>query len=302
MDYTKYIPNALQGKRLDVALATLFPQFSRSRLQQFIQQGRVLLNQQVMVNQRYKINANDFLLLNTDHLSDETHHLPQNIALNIVFEDDFILVIDKPAGLTVHPGNGQKDGTLLNALLFYNADLAKIPRAGIVHRLDKNTSGLMVVAKNLQAQNHLVAQLQNRTVKRHYWAIIHGQLKKNLKIDAPIGRHPKQRTKMAVVPEHLGGKQAMTHVQVLKNFQQHTLVLCQLQTGRTHQIRVHMAHLGHSLVGDNVYEPKNQRTIDFPRQALHAVHLALIHPHTKSELFWQSPLPEDFQKLLTFDL
>ncbi len=298
MNYTKYINKALHGKRLDIALALLFPEFSRSRLQVFIEEGRVLVDEKPAFNQRQKVIEGNPVFLNLHDLPLETEDLPQNIPLNIVFEDDFILVIDKPAGLTVHPGNGQKDQTLLNALLFYNEKLSHIPRAGIVHRLDKDTTGLMVVAKTLEAQNQLVKQLQNKTVKRHYYALIHGELKKNLEINAPIGRHPKQRTKMAIVEEEFGGKPAFTRVEILKKFQKTTLVLCKLETGRTHQIRVHLSSLGFALVGDKTYGKKNQLTVDFPRQALHAFRLGLTHPVLNQELFWEIPLPEDFQHLI----
>lgn len=293
-NYTKNTPDVLHGKRLDAALAVLFPEFSRARLQSFIADARVFLNNEVVLNQRQKIATGDSVFLNVDDLPTETIDAPENIPLNIIFEDEEILVINKPAGLTVHPGNGQKTGTLLNALLFYNDNLAKIPRAGIVHRLDKDTSGLMVVAKTLNAQNDLVKQLKAKTVKRHYWAIIHGQLTKNLKINAPIGRHPRIRTKMAVVEN---GKPAVTEIFILKKFAKTTLVECHLETGRTHQIRVHLANCGYPLVGDPVYGKKNS-AIQFPRQALHAKRLGLIHPQTKNELFWDSELSSDFTNLL----
>ena len=293
-NYTKNTPDVLHGKRLDAALAVLFPEFSRARLQSFIADSRVFLNNEVVLNQRQKIATGDSVFLNVENLPTETIDAPENIPLNIVFEDDEILIINKPAGLTVHPGNGQKTGTLLNALLFYNDNLAKIPRAGIVHRLDKDTSGLMVVAKTLNAQNDLVKQLKAKTVKRHYWAIIHGQLPKNLKINAPIGRHPRIRTKMAVVEN---GKPAVTEIFILKKFAKTTLIECHLQTGRTHQIRVHLANAGFPLVGDPVYGKKNSAIV-FPRQALHAKRLGLIHPKNKQELFWDSELSSDFANLL----
>lgn len=293
-NYTKNAPDVLHGKRLDTALAALFPDFSRSRLQTFIADARVFLNGKLVVNQRQKIASGDTVFLNLNNLPSQTNDAPENIPLNIVFEDDAILVINKPAGLTVHPGNGQKSGTLLNALLFYNAELAQIPRAGIVHRLDKETSGLMVVAKTLFAQNDLVKQLKAKTVQRQYWALIHGQLQKNLKIDAPIGRHPRQRTKMAVVSN---GKPAVTEIFILKKFAKTTLIECHLQTGRTHQIRVHLANAGYPLIGDPVYGKKNSPII-FQRQALHALRLGLVHPVSRAELFWQSKLPCDFKNLL----
>jgi 23S rRNA pseudouridine1911/1915/1917 synthase len=222
----------------------------------------------------------------------------EDIALAIVFEDEDLLVLDKPAGLVVHPGNGNRSGTLMNALLHHAPALAFVPRAGIVHRLDKDTSGLLVVAKTLTAQTSLVRQLQARTVGRHYLALVHGALVRGGEVDAPIARHPVQRTKMAVIGR---GRAALTRYAVRERLEAATLVECRLETGRTHQIRVHMTHLGHPLVGDPVYGPR--RVADpllagFGRQALHAFRLELVHPSSNEAMRWFSPLPEDFSSLL----
>jgi len=223
----------------------------------------------------------------------ETSAQAEAIDLDIVYEDDALLVINKPAGLVVHPGSGNWSGTLLNALLHHAPQLQGVPRAGIVHRLDKETSGLLVVAKTLEAQTDLVRQLQARTVKRHYLALVEGNVEQAGKVEAPIGRHPTTRTKMAVVSR---GKPAVTHYSVLQRFARHTLIECRLETGRTHQIRVHMQSIGHPLVGDPTYGSK--RVHAFKRQALHAARLGLIHPVTHAAMEWEAPLPEDMHALL----
>jgi 23S rRNA pseudouridine1911/1915/1917 synthase len=220
---------------------------------------------------------------------------PEDIPLEVLFEDESLLVINKPAGMVVHPGSGNWSGTLMNALLHRDPRLAGVPRAGIVHRLDKDTSGLLVVARTLAAQTDLVRQLQARTVKREYLAVAIGTLEGQGCVDAPIGRHPVQRTRMAVVQ---GGKPAITHYRVLACHAGATLLGCRLETGRTHQIRVHMAFLGHPLLGDPVYGRTVPGLPDFPRQALHAARLGLIHPVSGASLFWEAPLPEDMQELL----
>jgi 23S rRNA pseudouridine1911/1915/1917 synthase len=222
----------------------------------------------------------------------------EDIPLQVIFEDDTVIVIDKPVGLVVHPGSGNWSGTLLNALLHRGAGFRDLPRAGIVHRLDKDTSGLLVVAKTLEAQTDLVRQLQARTVKRHYLALVHGEPAPSGEVNAPIGRHPVQRTRMAVVP---GGREALTRYRVIERFARATLVECELATGRTHQIRVHMAHIGHPLVGDATYgkaKSADPRLDAFARQALHAWQLGLIHPKTGEACRWQTPLPADFDGLL----
>ena len=293
------VPYEYGGLRLDQALTKLLPDHSRSRLQGWVKDGRVLVDG-VAVDAKKKLRGGEELAVDEpppEALTD----LPEDIPLDVVFEDDAILVIDKPAGLVAHPGSGNWSGTLLNALLFHAPQVTGVPRAGIVHRLDKDTSGLLVVAKTLQAQTDLVRQLQARTVKRHYLALAWGRLDRDGTIEAPMGRHPTQRTKMAVVP---GGKHARTHYTVLEHFPGLTLVECVLDTGRTHQIRVHMASLKHPLVGDPVYGPRHPPLValpavaTFPRQALHARRLGLIHPVTGEAMSWESPLAEDFAALL----
>ena len=242
----------------------------------------------------------------------EQPYLAEDIALNIVFEDDSIIVINKPAGLVVHPGSGNWEGTLLNALLHHAPQLTEIPRAGIVHRLDKDTSGLLVAAKTLIAQTALVRQLQARTVQREYYALVYGEVLRAGMVDAPMGRHPAQRTRMAIMED---GKPAVTHYSIAERFpaastgsgQGCTLLRCKLETGRTHQIRVHLASIRHPLVGDNTYTKGAQKCMPqlrpilaaFPRQALHAVQLGLEHPVTGEWLEWQASLPEDMAQLLT---
>jgi len=244
---------------------------------------------------KHKVWGGEQLHLTPPRMPDEVHRA-QDIPLRIVFEDEALLVIDKPAGLVVHPGNGNPDGTLLNALLHHAPELAGVPRAGIVHRLDKDTSGLLVVARTLASQTDLVRQLQSRSVSRHYLALALGSLPAVAgTIDAPIGRHPVNRTRMAVVP---GGKPAVTHYRVLRQFTGCCLVECRLETGRTHQIRVHLAHLGHPLVGDEVYRGRRPRGPDFGRQALHAFRLGLDHPVTGRACQWEVPLAQDFAQLL----
>ncbi len=297
------VPADCAGLRLDQALARLLPQHSRSRLQGWLRDGLIRVDGQASVDAKRKIWGGERIEIESAAAADP-RDLPaaaENIALPIVFEDDDILVIDKPAGLVVHPGSGNWQGTLLNALLHHAPQLAAIPRAGIVHRLDKETSGLMVVAKTLEAQTDLVRQLQARTVKRHYLALALGTVVGNGTVDAPIGRHPTQRVKMAVVPLEQHGKEARTHYAVLERFAGATLLECRLETGRTHQIRVHMASIKHPLVGDPVYGKRAAGSVAlaaFPRQALHAWRLALLHPRTHQEMSWDAPLPADFSSLL----
>ncbi|MES2771164.1 MAG: 23S rRNA pseudouridine(1911/1915/1917) synthase RluD [Pseudomonadota bacterium] len=294
------VPNDCGGQRLDQILARLLPQHSRTRLQNWIRAGRILLAGDALLEPKHKLWGGErlqFLVLPDERSSSAE---PEAIPLNIVYEDEALLIVDKAAGLVVHPGNGNWHGTLLNALLHRLPQLEKIPRAGIVHRLDKDTTGLMVVAKTLEAQTHLVRQLQARTVKRYYQALVRGEVSETGTgtVDAPIARHPTQRTKMAVVKT---GKPARTHYRVVERFVGCTLVECALETGRTHQIRVHMNELGHPLVGDPVYGraasciPKGA---DFHRQALHARRLGLIHPTSAKPMLWRSALPEDMAELI----
>ena len=286
------------GLRLDQGLVRLWPEHSRSRLQNWIREGRVRLNGDVIREPKHKLWGGEVVEL--DEAPDEKtlSFLPEAIALNIVHEDDSIIIIDKPAGLVVHPGSGNWHGTLLNALLHHDPALENVPRAGIVHRLDKDTSGLMVVAKTLQVQTDLVRQLQARTVRRHYKALVRGIVERGDTIDAAIGRHPTQRTKMAVVRT---GKPARTHYRIIEKFIDCTLIECALETGRTHQIRVHMASIGHPLVGDSVYGGGVSRVPagpPFPRQALHAHRLGLTHPLTGKAALWKSEPPVDMIGLI----
>jgi len=295
------IPPHHAGKRLDASLAELLPEFSRSRLQGWIESGHILLGG-ATASQKQKVWGGENVQVTPEALPEDNAYQAEDIDLNIVYEDDAILVIDKPAGLVTHPGAGNWQGTLLNALLHHLPQANTIPRAGIVHRLDKDTSGLMVVAKTLQAQTQLVRDLQARTVKRVYWAVALGVFTRaEGAIEAAIGRHPTQRVKMAVLADdNPTGKAALTHWKLLKQFPRAAWVECRLATGRTHQIRVHLTHLGHPLLGDPVYRGKNQAPglPPFQRQALHAVRLGLVHPITGEPLEWEAPPPPDFAELL----
>ncbi|ELI9046231.1 23S rRNA pseudouridine(1911/1915/1917) synthase RluD [Pseudomonas aeruginosa] len=299
------VPFELGGQRLDQIAAQLFPEHSRSRLAGWIKDGRLTVDGAVL-RPRDIVHSGAQLVLAAEQEA-QGEWLAQDIELEIVYEDEHILVIDKPAGLVVHPAAGHQDGTLLNALLYHVPDIANVPRAGIVHRLDKDTTGLMVVAKTLEAHTKLVAQLQARSVSRIYEAIVIGVITSGGTIDAPIGRHGVQRQKMAVVD---AGKVAVSHYRVLERFRAHTHTRVKLETGRTHQIRVHMSHIGYPLVGDPVYggrfriPPVASQTLvqtlrEFPRQALHARFLELDHPATGVRMKWESPLPEDFLWLLS---
>lgn len=297
-DYSEIaVPPDCAGLRLDAALARLFPEHSRSRLQGWIREGAIRLDG-AAADAKRKLRGGERVAIAVPP-APTFENAPEDIPLAIVFEDEALIVIDKPAGLVVHPGNGNERGTLMNALLHHAPPLADIPRAGIVHRLDKDTSGLMVVAKTLPAQTALVRQLQARTVERRYLALVRGKVGAGGTVDAPIGRHPTQRTKMAILKA--GGKAARTHYAIRERFGKCTLVECRLETGRTHQIRVHMAAIGHPLVGDPVYgktKSGDVRLDAFGRQALHAFRLALVHPASGAEMAWESPLPADFAALL----
>lgn len=301
---TGQIPQAAAGRRLDQVLAELFPCYSRSRLQQWIKAGKVLLNRQPVIA-RYRVAGGEQVEIRAQ-LQRETEARPQDIPLDIRFQDQHLLVLNKPAGLVVHPAAGNPDGTLQNALLFYDPELASLPRAGIVHRLDKDTSGLMVVARSLSAHKSLVEQLQARSVKREYLALVHSVLAAGGTVDAPIGRHPRDRLRMAVVDS---GKPAITHYRVLERFAAHTLVQARLETGRTHQIRVHMAHIRCPLVGDPLYGGRlrlprgasaglREAISAFRRQALHAERLQLIHPASGEPVGWEVEIQRDFKELL----
>ena len=301
-DYNEIvIPPECAGLRLDAALARLLPAHSRSRWQTWLKEGRVAVDG-AAPQLRRKVHGGEQIRFAPPPPPAPTD-LAEDLPLPLLYEDDALLVIDKPAGLVVHPGAGNRSGTLMNALLHHHPALAALPRAGIVHRLDKDTSGLMVVAKTLTAQTSLVRQLQQRTVTRQYLALARGRVAApgaGDVIDAPLGRHPRQRTRMAVL-QH-GGKEARTRYVVREYFAAAgcTLLECNLDTGRTHQIRVHMASIGHPLVGDATYGRRNSNTLlgAFARQALHAWRLALLHPQDNSAISWRSPPPADFAALL----
>ncbi|MEK8015566.1 MAG: 23S rRNA pseudouridine(1911/1915/1917) synthase RluD [Candidatus Parabeggiatoa sp.] len=298
------IPADMAGYRLDKALAELFPSYSRGRLQQWIRDGQILVND-IPWRSKDKVKGGEEVDIMA-HQAEKVPWQPQVLPLSLLYEDDDILVINKPAGLVVHPGAGNQDNTLVNALLNHAPELAQLPRAGIIHRLDKDTSGVLVVARSLPAHTHLVTQLQKHEFMREYQAVVTGVLVAGGTITAPIGRHPTQRTRMAVIEK---GKQAITHYRIIQRYRAHTLVRVKLETGRTHQIRVHFAYKYYPLIGDSVYGgrlriPPNScdnfkeilRT--FPRQALHAERLGLIHPISGEWMEWAEPLPEDMQNLL----
>jgi len=294
----------LSLRRLDHVAAALFPQYSRSRLQQWIDSGELTVDGENR-KPKYKVSAGAMLRIAAQ--PELSSNSPEAIALDIVYEDAAVLVVNKAAGLVVHPGAGNQGGTLLNALLHHDADLEAVPRAGIVHRLDKDTTGLMVVAKTLSSQNRLVQQLQDRTVKRVYEAVTYGVIGQSGTVDAPIGRHSHNRTRMSI---QTGGREAITHYRPLRQFKHFSHLELSLETGRTHQIRVHMQHLRHPLIGDPTYggtfrQPPGQSNAElvdyvrsFPRQALHARQLSFVHPDTGQAPSFTADLPDDMGRLL----
>ncbi|HEY7744653.1 MAG TPA: 23S rRNA pseudouridine(1911/1915/1917) synthase RluD [Burkholderiales bacterium] len=286
-------PAACAGLRLDQALAKLLPAYSRSRLAQWVRSGHATVDGRAALP-RQKVRGGELIEIAPQPDAATAEHRPEDIPLDVVFEDAALLVVNKPAGLVVHPGSGNWRGTLLNALLQRVPALAGVPRAGIVHRLDKDTSGLLVVARTLAAQASLVRQLQARSVKREYVAVAQGRVARDGRIEAPIGRHPVKRTRMAVTAR---GRPAVTHYHVLERHALATVLRCRLETGRTHQIRVHLAALGHPLVGDATYGKRGG--VAFARQALHAERLALIHPESGKAMEWKAPLPDDMRKLIS---
>ncbi|GHC36966.1 23S rRNA pseudouridine(1911/1915/1917) synthase RluD [Aidingimonas halophila] len=300
------VPSHMVGARLDQAAAELFGDFSREQLKSWIKQGALTVDGQPG-RPKDRVAGGEALELRAE-LERETRFEPQAIDLNVIHEDDDVLVIDKPAGLVVHPAAGNPDGTLLNALLYHCPALSALSRAGIVHRLDKDTTGLMVVAKNLSTQTALVEQIQARKVTREYDAVVSGVMTAGGTVDAPIGRHPKDRKRQAVT---VNGKPAVTHYRVVERFRAHTYVRCRLETGRTHQIRVHLAHQRFPLVGDKLYggrlklpagaeEALKALLRAFPRQALHARKLAFTHPVTGKPMSFRAVPPDDLLMLLDY--
>jgi 23S rRNA pseudouridine1911/1915/1917 synthase len=289
------VPADCAGLRLDQTLAKLMPKHSRARLTGWIRNGQVTVDGHT-VAPRHAIHGGEVICVLPSQTPEETAFRPESIPLDVLHEDDTLLVINKPPGLVVHPGSGNWEGTLLNALLAHDPLLKTLPRAGIVHRLDKDTSGLLVVAKTLTAQTDLVRQLQARSVQREYCAVVHGTVKRDGTVDAPIGRDPRARTRMAVIPS---GKPAVTHYRITDTTVRASVLECRLETGRTHQIRVHLKSIGHPIWGDPVYGPTLKRVEPvFPRQALHAQRLSLIHPVSGETMTWQAPLPEDMRTLI----
>lgn len=306
IDLSAIVPDELDGARLDQAAASLFADYSRGRLQQWIKEGFLLVNAR-QKRAKDKLSAGDSLELHAElEDSSDNDWQAEPLHLDIVYEDESVLVLNKPAGTVVHPAAGNRSGTLMNGLLHYCPALQHLPRAGIVHRLDKDTTGLMVVAKTLPAHHRLVRQLQKRNVTRQYEAVVQGVLTAGGTVDEPLGRHPVQRKKRAVVQS---GKGSVTHYRVLKRYRAHTHVQLQLETGRTHQIRVHMAYVRHPLVGDPAYGGRlhipagcspelGEQLRSFKRQALHAAKLGFEHPETGEEVSWEVPVPDDMQLLL----
>jgi len=300
------VPEHVAGKRFDQALAEMFPEFSRSRLTEWIKSGDALLDGEI-VKPKVAVNGGETVSL-AARQQVETDAVAEDIPLEVLYADADVLVINQPAGLVVHPGAGNPRGTMVNALLHYDPELAQLPRAGIVHRLDKDTSGLMVVARSLRAHAGLIEQLSSRAVHRQYVAVVQGPMVAGNTVDAPIDRHPHDRIRMAVVKEG-GGREAITHYRVREKFRSHTVVECRLETGRTHQIRVHMAYVKHPLIGDPLYggsfklpkaatEALVEALRGFRRQALHAEKLSFTHPVSGDTLSFESPLPADMVALI----
>ncbi|WP_434778873.1 23S rRNA pseudouridine(1911/1915/1917) synthase RluD [Neisseria sp. Ec49-e6-T10] len=302
--YKFIVPIELAGMRLDAILAKLMPDYSRSRLTSWLKEGFVWVNNQHCAA-KTKLIGHEEIVVEAQESQENLAFTPEPIDLDVVYEDHSVIVLNKQAGQVVHPAAGNWQGTVLNGLLYHYPDLKQVPRAGIVHRLDKDTSGLMVVARTLKAQNHLVKQLQERSVKRIYRAIANGIVPFDGKIDANIGRDPHNRLKMAVVK--FGGKEAITHVKVLERYEQYSYIECVLETGRTHQIRVHMREAKHPLVGDPIYGNLRHPASDsvkeaikmLGRQALHAFKLSFIHPESGELVHFKAALPEDMHYLLS---
>ncbi|MGE4595059.1 MAG: 23S rRNA pseudouridine(1911/1915/1917) synthase RluD [Gammaproteobacteria bacterium] len=298
------IPERMTGERIDAAIARMLPEYSRSKISTWIKSGDVVINQQTF-KPKEKSKGNEIVEV-TLKQSENIRWIAEDIPLEVVFADDDIIIINKPVGLVTHPGAGNWKGTLANGLLAYDSGLFKLDRAGIVHRLDKNTSGLMVVARSEKAQKNLVEQLQTHTVSREYSAIVYGHMISGGSVDEPIGRDSRDRIKQAVTES---GKDALTHYRVIDRFAHHTHVKAILETGRTHQIRVHLSHIGYPLIGDPMYGgkirfPKKAHAAlkdalkGFKRQALHAKKLTIVHPISGEAMSWKAPLPDDMVALL----
>jgi len=302
----KNLTEEYAGKRLDVVLAEIFPEYSRSRLKIWIEQGQVLVNGEA-AKPKLKMSGDEELQLSVQSIESEENCVAEDIPLNIVYQDESIIVINKAADFVVHPAAGHYSGTMQNALLHHDSSLVEIPRAGIVHRLDKDTTGLMVVARNLSSHKYLVDQIQKHEVTREYQAVVYGVMTGGGMVDQPIGRHPRDRIKMAV---RENGRESVTHYRLLKRFREHSHIKVQLETGRTHQIRVHMSYLHHPIVGDPVYAGRHrvpagaqQELLDylqaFKRQALHAWRLSFVHPGSGEDVTFEAPLPDDMQQLIS---
>ena len=299
------VATEFHGQRVDVVLAQLFPDFSRSQLTTWLKEGLITVNER-QYKPKEKLLGGEHIHLHVEFKAEQEPCRAENIPLEIVFEDEHLLVINKPTGLIVHPGAGNPNHTLVNALLHHDPSLHHLPRAGIVHRLDKETTGLLIVAKTLAAHTSLVRQMQAREIQRHYKALVYGHVIAGGTLDTCYGRHPRSRLKMAVCEY---GKQAITHYSVQKHYFNMTLLDVKLMTGRTHQIRVHMAHINHSVVGDPLYKGRNkapagindelrEALLQFKRQALHAGFISFVHPHTQETLTCTAPLPDDFKLLI----
>ncbi|SJL85270.1 23S rRNA pseudouridine(1911/1915/1917) synthase RluD [Vibrio palustris] len=304
IELTQTVTEQQLGQRLDQAVAELFTDFSRTRLKEWLITGKISVDGNVVTKPRTKVLGGEVITVQAE-LEDEERWEAQNIPLEIVYEDDDIIVINKPRDFVVHPGAGTPDGTILNALLYHYPQIAEVPRAGIVHRLDKDTTGLMVVAKTVPAQTRLVRALQKRNITREYEAIAIGTMTGGGQVDKPIGRHATKRTLMAVT---ISGRPAVTHYRVAEHFREHTRIRLRLETGRTHQIRVHMSYIQHPLLGDQAYggraripkgatEELAEEIRAFDRQALHAVMLRFDHPITKETLEFHAPVPDDMVEM-----
>lgn len=302
------VPRECHGQRIDSVLAGLIPEFSRSQLTNWLKQGKITINKGIL-KPKDKVAGGEEITFAVDLSSLENkvqHCEPEDIPLTIIYEDEHLLIINKPSGLIVHPGAGNPNHTLVNALLYHAPSLQQLPRAGVIHRLDKETTGLLVVAKTLKSQTNLVRQMLERQIQRRYLTLVQGHVISGGEIDTFYGRHPRNRLKMAVCAH---GRQATTHYLVKKQYQYYTLLDVQLLTGRTHQIRVHMAHINHPVIGDPLYGGRMRYPAEacdelltvlqqFKRQALHAITLSLVHPETNELLTFTAPIPDDFQLLI----